>query len=316
MRVKIFCCLICLTALYPALAQTYKNEIGIKTDNDSYLGQGSDRYYTDGIYGYFRHALKVPDKDTTRLRNKILGFEIGQKIFNPQSGDVTGVDYIDRPYAGYLYIGSAINFLYANESNLKLGAQAGIVGPGSGAAGVQTTVHRWFGFYPPTNWEHQIHDGAELNLSAEYNRLLGRINGLDLSLNTYGNLGNGFSGAGVGIMLRLGNINQLFNSVSTQSTVSSVKTPALHAHELFAYYKPMLNYVAYDATIQGSLFNRQVYPLQVTRDKETFVFSNQAGGAYAAKHWIFDIAVIFQTHEVKEMVTSEQWGSVTGIYRF
>src|ERR1700761_2911909 len=124
---------------------TYTNEIGAKTDNDSYLLQGSDRYYTDGYYMYFRHALSTDS--SSKLHNKVLGFEFGQKIYNPQSGsiaDANGVDqpeYDDRPFAAYLYVGSTLNLLYKNEGSLKLGAQIGVVGPDAYGRQVQTFVH-------------------------------------------------------------------------------------------------------------------------------------------------------------------------------
>ncbi|MES2276821.1 MAG: lipid A deacylase LpxR family protein [Bacteroidota bacterium] len=318
MKIKILCLLIGLAAAYQSFAQSHKNEVGIQSDNDSYLAQGSDRYYTDGIFVYFRHALKINDKDTARLKNKILGFEAGQKIFNPQGGNIPAPEYIDRPFAGYLYFGTTLNFLYSNESNLKLGAQVGVVGPGAAGQGVQITVHDWFSFYKPTGWEYQVHDGAELNLSAEYNRLLTRGSGIDLSFTSHGELGNGFTGAGAGLMLRAGDFNQLFNSVSTQSTASRLNSKALlHQHEFFAYYKPALNYVAYDATIQGSLFNdHKDAPLQVTSSRQPIVFSNEIGGAYTANHWVFNFAMIFHTKDTKQMVKAHQWGSITALYRF
>src|ERR1700761_2233195 len=83
-------------------AQEYRNEFGFRTDNDSYLFNGSDRYYTNGLFIYFNHALKIKP-DSTSLQNKILGFEIGQKIYNPQSGVIPYAFYDDRPFAGYLY---------------------------------------------------------------------------------------------------------------------------------------------------------------------------------------------------------------------
>jgi hypothetical protein len=259
----------------------------------------------------------VNSRDTAKLKNKVLGFEAGQKIFNPQSGSIPGPNYVDRPFAAYLYAGTTLNFLYSNESNLKLGAQVGIVGPGAAGQGVQTTVHRWFGFYTPQGWQYQVHDGAELNISAEYNRLLARAKWIDLSFDSYADLGNGFSGAGAGLMVRLGNFNQLFNSVSTQSTASrlNIKT-LLHRHEFFAYYKPALNYVAYDATVEGSLFNKTTYPMQITQDIEPIVLSNQIGAAYTADHWVFDASAIYHTKDVKEMFRAHQWGSVTVLYRF
>jgi lipid A 3-O-deacylase len=317
---KLLSLIIGLIAAIPCFAQnqTHINEAGFQSDNDSYLAQGSDRYYTNGIFLYFRHALKINDRDTAKLKNKVLGFEAGQKMYNPQSAQIPSVKYLDRPFAGYLYIGSTLNFLYSNESNLKLGAQLGIVGPDALGREAQETIHRWFGFYPPEGWQYQVRDGAELNLSAEYNRLLTRGKGVDLSFNSYGNLGNGFSGAGAGLMLRLGNFNQLFNSVSTQSTASRIDdSKLLHKHELFFYYKPALNYIAYDATVQGSLFKaHDDNTMQVTLDREPFMFSNQLGVAYTAKRWVLDASATFHSKDVKEMVKVHQWGSITALYRF
>jgi lipid A 3-O-deacylase len=319
MRFKLLTFLICFLGTASVFAQSHSTEIGLQTDNDSYLGQGSDRYYTDGIFFYYRHALKVNAKDSATLSNKVLGFEFGQKIFNPQSGYVPDPQYVDRPFAGYLYIGTTLNFLYSNESNLKLGAQLGVVGPASQGESVQTFVHKTFGFYTPGGWQYQIKNDVELNLSAEYNRLLARAKWIDVSLTSYANLGNGFTGAGVGPLLRLGLFNQLFNSISTQSTATqNNNVKPLHAHELFLYYKPQINYVAYDATIQGGLFDKHNDPnsQEITLDKEPFIFSNQAGVAFTTNRFVFDIAAIFHTKDVKEMVQSHQWGSVTALYRF
>lgn len=323
MKVKTIITLALLLVSASTFAQkTYTNEIGAQTDNDSYLLQGSDRYYTDGYYMYYRHALSTGNSPS--LQNKVLGFEFGQKIFNPQSGsiaDIQGADHpdlVDRPFAAYLYVGSTLNLLYKNESSLKLSAQIGVVGPAALGKQIQDWVHDNFGFYHPSGWEYQINNDAELNLSAEYKRLLARTESLDVSLDAYGNLGNGFSGAGVGPIFRLGNFNQLFNSVTTQSTVTQNTSVApLHKNEIFFYYKPMLNYVAYDATIQGSLFKkRSPNSMEITLDKEPFIFSNQLGVAFTANRFEFDIAAIFQTKTDKEMQLSEQWGTITGLYRF
>ena len=194
MKSKLLCLLIISFAIQRAAAQSHSTEIGIETDNDSYLLQGSDRYYTDGIFIYYRHALKAMDGDSTKLRNKVLGFETGQKIFNPQSGSIAnfnGADQpglIDRPFAAYLYIGATLNFLYKNESNLKLSAQIGVVGPDAFGKQVQDFVHDNFGFYHPSGWEYQINNNFEINLSAEYNKLLARGSWIDISASGYANL--------------------------------------------------------------------------------------------------------------------------------
>ena len=318
MRVNILLAIVCIACSINGYAQTHAHEFGFQSDNDSFLGQNSDRYYTNGLFLYYRHALPIKDTNDTRLKNKVLGIEAGQKIFNPISGAVPNKSRIDRPFAGYLYIGSTLNLLYANESNLKIGAQLGVIGPAALGEEVQTVIHNTFGFYHLNGWQYQIRNSFQLNLSGEYNRLLTRYKGADLSLNTYANLGTAFTGAGAGAMMRLGNFNQLFNSVSTQSTaIQKGDFTPLNKHEIFFYYKPMLNFVAYDATIQGGLFNDQDNTnREVTRTKKPFMFSNQLGVAYSGTRWVFDVAAILHSRDVKEMSRSHQWGAVTILYRF
>ncbi|MCC8423873.1 lipid A deacylase LpxR family protein [Mucilaginibacter sp. UR6-11] len=300
-----------------AIAQNHRDEVGIQSDNDSYLGQGSDRYYTDGLFLFYHHALDV--KGNNVLANKVLGFELGQKIFNPRGGNIPSARYVDRPFAGYLYAGANLNFLYKNESNIKFGAQLGVVGPASGAQAAQTWVHKTFGFYTPTGWQYQIKNDVELNLSAEYNTLLARDTAVDLSFTSYANLGNGFTGAGFGGLVRIGVFNKLFNSASTESSViaDNGATPAIK-HEFFLYYRPMLNFIGYDATVQGSLFRKHDDPTsdEITLMPQRVMLSNEIGLTYTTNRWTFDAAATFHTKDVKEMVRTHQWGSVTVLYKF
>lgn len=316
--------LLCFFLLGPftLFAQSFSHEAGLQTDDDSYLLQGSDRYYTDGTFIYYRQALKVKNNGNTALINKVLGFETGQKLFTPLSGSiaVNGVDQpslIDRPFASYLYVGSTLNLLFKDESNLKLGVQAGIVGPDALGRQAQDFIHDNFGFYHPSGWEYQINNSFVINLSAEYNKLMARASWIDISASGYVSLGNGFTGASVGPLVRLGNFNQLFHSASTQSTaIKSEAVAPLHQYELFFYYKPLFNYVAYDATIQGSLFGHSPDSREITLDKEPFVFSQEFGLAITSKRFVINLAVISQTKTVREMTLPEAWGSATVLYRF
>jgi lipid A 3-O-deacylase len=313
-----FLFIIGLFAAMTCFAQIHRDEFGLQTDNDSYLANGSDRYYTNGLFIYYRHALPVKT-DSTSLQNKVLGFELGQKMFNPQSGAIPAAVYVDRPFAGYLYVASSLNLLFKNEGNIKLTAQLGLVGPASLAQATQVFTHQLLGLYKISGWQYQIKNDPELNLSAEYNKLLARTGGFDISLSSYANLGTGFTGAGIGPLFRIGNFNQLFNSESTQSTaILKQQVAPLHSHEFFVYYKPQLNFVGYDATIQGGLFeNHNDYNSQeVVGTIEPVMVSHQFGAVYTVNHWIYDVSVTFHTKDAKEMVQSHQWGSVEVLYRF
>jgi lipid A 3-O-deacylase len=313
MRYKLIL-LLCFIGTTNVWAQTHSSEIGLKSDNDAFLTQGSDKYYTNGFFLHYRHALKTSDNSS--LQNKVIGIELGQKIFNAQAGRIPEARYIDRPFAGYLYAGATLNLLYKNESNLKLGAQTGVIGPTSLAKEAQTFIHDTFGLYPIDGWQFQIKNAVQLNLSAEYNKLLARDSWIDLSLTSYANVGTGFTGAGAGPLVRIGNFNQLFNSFSTQSTAIANTATPLHKNELFFYYKPQFNLVVYDATIQGGIFKSPaIYP-EITGKIKPAIFSQEFGLAYAGSRWILNFAAHTRSKETTLMFAPHKWGSITILYRF
>ena len=299
-------------------AQTtgYKNEFGFRSDNDAYLAYGQDRYYTNGLFITFRHAA-----DQTRLKSninkRIWEIEAGQKIYNPLSGQMSDIAKIDRPFAGYLYAGASMNWLYSTENNLKLGIQFGTIGPSSLAEDGQVLLHDVIGFYDIEGWDSQVRDEIGINLAAEYNHLLhrGTSQKTDFTLTSNARLGNTFSGAGVGVLFRAGTINQLFNSAMTTSILSNnSKTETLNEKELFFYAQPAISYVAYDATVEGGLFRENKG--QVTFDAKPFVFSQQLGVMYSKKRWTADFSVIFKSREIKSNARAHQYGSAALYYRF
>lgn len=306
-----------LSVLFSSAQQrNYQNELGFQTDNDAYLAQGSDRYYTNGLFIYFRHALQT-DTSSQKLFGKTLGFEVGQKMYNPQSAFIPFAGYVDRPFAGYLYAGSSLQYLYKSESVLKLGVQLGVTGPAALARQAQELVHRVVGFYTPMGWQYQIRNNIGINLLGNYDRLIYRLGWFDLAGNAAANLGTTFTGAGVGLTLRFGEFNPLYHSVSTSGLVAKNRSiKEAHRREFFFYLKPSANYIAYDATVQGNLFGSSNNPLEITSKPEPFVLSQELGGNLTAGHWAFSLAAIFKTREVKSMIRAHQWGSATFLYRF
>jgi len=312
------CITLCLS-FYSAKAQTnnYKSEFGFRSENDSYLAGGQDRYYTNGLLLNFRTALDQSKLENKKLNKMILEFEAGQKIYNPQSGRILDIVNVDRPFAGYLYAGAALNLLYNSENNLKLSLQSGTIGPSALAKEAQELMHDVVGFYEINGWQWQVKNEFALNASAEYNYLLNRskTGKVDFAANSYVNIGNTFSGAGAGIMFRAGTINPLFNSASTQSRISkNAPEKDLVKKEFFFYAKPMLHYIAYDATIQGGLFIKDKGP--VVFEAKPVVFSQQAGAIYSHNRFTADFSILFKTREVESIAKPHQFGSIAMYYRF
>jgi lipid A 3-O-deacylase len=298
-----------------AYSQSFKNEVGFKSDNDSYLAQGSDRYYTNGLFLYFRHATDQ-QKLKAGLEKKTYEISAGQMMFNPYSGYAPDPATQDRPFAGYLYAGGTMNWFYSDESIISASAQIGTTGKNSLGEAGQKLLHKTFGFYDVGGWDYQIKNELAVNLSAQYTKLLTRTagNAVEFSFEGYANLGTTFSGVGAGLLFRTGNLNQLFNSAYTHAAIgNNAKTKSLVKREMFFYAKPQLNVVAYDATIQGSMFNNNS---PVTFSQKPVVFAQQLGIDYSVDRFTADFGVLFKTKEIKSAARAHQWGSITVSYRF
>lgn len=307
--------LLLLSVVSSAYSQSYKNEFGFKSENDSYLAQGSDRYYTNGLFLNFRRALDQ-SKLKDGLEKKIYELSIGQKIYNPISGYAPNPSTQDRPFAGYLYAGGALSLFKSNESAFKVSAELGTVGPSSIAEKGQELLHNTIGFYELAGWEYQIRDEVSVNLSVQYTKLIHRLvdNAADISFEGYANVGTTYNGAGAGVLLRAGSINQLFNSSYLNASIgNNSKIKGLVPREIFFYAKPQLNYVAYDATVQGSIFKNNS---PVTFDAKPIVFAQQLGFNFSSQRFTIDFGVVFKTKEIESSARAHQWGAISMNYRF
>jgi len=296
------------------LPKTFKHEFGFRSENDSYLAQGQDRYYTNGLFLSFRSAMDQSRIKNPKLNKVIWELEAGQKIYNPQTGSILDIDYIDRPFAAYLYGGGSLNFLFNSESNLKLNVQFGTVGPAAKGKEAQELLHNTIGFYKINGWQWQINNEIGINSTIEFNKLINRLKTgkTDFILSSYLNVGNTFAGAEGGILFRTGAINQLYSSASTQSIISN-NARAIAEKEFFFYAKPMIHFIAYDATIQGGMFINDKGP--TVFDVKPVVFSQQAGAVFSKNRWTVDFSVIFKSREIKSSAKPHQYGSFALFYR-
>ncbi|MXV51356.1 DUF2219 family protein [Pedobacter sp. HMF7647] len=293
--------------------RTFKNEIGFKSDNDSYLAQGSDRYYTNGLFFYFRHAADSSAYSGNNVK-KIWEIEVGQKMFNAQSGYIPDPVYVDRSITAYLYAGFGFTWFLQNDHVLKASLQTGVIGPSALGEQAQKLIHSIAGFYEPNSWQYQLNNEFEVNSSVTYTGLIARSNGgsTDISFNGRANLGTTFTGAGISLLMRAGAINSLSQSASMHARITRKSENV--KREFFFYLKPALNLVVYDGTVSGGLYVKDKGP--ITFDSKPFVFSTELGGVYAKNHWVVGLSAIFHTKEIESSARAHQWGSASVSYLF
>jgi lipid A 3-O-deacylase len=56
--------------------------------------------------------------------------------------------------------------------------------------------------------------------------------------------------------------------------------------------------------------------MEVTKDIRHFIFSNEVGANYVSGRFVYGLAAVFNTKDVKYQAKAHQWGSVTLLYRF
>ncbi|SFG65988.1 lipid A deacylase LpxR family protein [Pedobacter insulae] len=297
-------------------SQSYKNEIGAMAENDVYIAYLQDRYYTNGFFAYYRHALEQENLKP-RLEKKIVDLEIGQKIYNPYSAHAPDVKLHDRPFAGYLYGSAAMGWFYKSEAILKASAQIGIIGPHAFGEEMQTAFHKLIGTYTVQGWEYQVKDELALNLNFSYQQpVYHTVNQkLDFSGTSSVLLGNTFSGANIGLLIRFGNMNPFYESSYANSRIKNKQGDNRKTdREFFFFTKPQVNFVAYDATIQGGLFNADKGP--VTFGIKHWVYSQELGINFASKRWNSKFIVTLKTQEIDGSAKAYHYGSAILAYSF
>ncbi len=290
-------------------AATYRNigaskYIRLHYENDYF--STTDIYYTQGVNIEFVH----PALAKTFLPNVLVhlskaankyGISIEHLGYSPTSITHTEILTNDRPFASCFFLKA---FSIANDSvrgiRLVSSLSLGVIGPAAGGAEVQRTIHRWIDGTPPQGWHNQIQNDVIINYQFDYERQL-------ISLNNYFLL-TGKAGFHVGTlsdkvysstMLMTG----LFDNPFTNFSRCKKK------YQVYIYLEPQVNVVAFDAALQGGLFNSNSPYTIASRNMARVVFQGNAGLIVKANKLTLEYFQTFLTKEFNQGGT-HQWGGV------
>lgn len=312
---RIFLMFLMLALFNPVFGQkTFtQRAIGFQNDNDVYLMTRQDQYYTNGINLSYRKAV-----DSTRLsarfENKVWAVGFGQKIFNASDGAVLSFEDVDRPITGYLYAKGEINWFTKGEEVFSLGTEVAAIGPWALGRDMQEGFHRTFGFYDIYGWEYQLNNSIGVDVFGSYSSLFFRNQreSLDVIMTSNISLGMNNTRLSTGPTFRWGHMNRLYESVALASKVQSKNR--LAKSEFYFFYRPELNWVIYNSTIQGGLFLRDKGP--ITFDLKPIMVSHQVGFQYSINRIGVNMRYIFNSKEVRSEATAHQYGTIALAYYF
>ncbi len=227
-------------------------EFSLANENDFYLLQGSDRYYSNGLIAHYRWIpQKIVTQDSTK---RILDVELSHQFFTPDNLLLSDVNDLDRPYAGMLHVGFNYNRYKERYNRRMLGVDVGLVGESTGAQAFQEWYHEAVGFPDPQGWRYQIPNEFFVNLKAQFNRQYVLSPGaVDLISSTDFSLGTAFTHAFQRLDLRVGKLQWFRNSAFSNALIGegSQYTPR-HNYLLMGFG---LQYVLHNITIDGSLWS-------------------------------------------------------------
>jgi hypothetical protein len=295
-------------------ANHFSKQLSFITENDYYLMQGKDGYYTNGII--FNYSAIHRSKSTSFIK-QVDQFEIGQKMYTAFSRKIFTPDQIDRPVTGYLYGQFLRTGFLRRRQFFQWGISAGTIGKASLAEALQNSYHRLIHIntsYWGWVWDYQLKSAFGANLHAKYAKALVKKEHSILQVTpvTQLTLGSIFTNASESLLFQFGKMN-------VQSE-SGYWNAALHdkqvnfTSEIFFYYYPQLTWQLYDATVQGGLFNKDKGPM--VSEPEPFVLLHQLGAMYSFKRYSLRMAVTFKSEVAKSQRFNHKYGSLQFTYQF
>ena len=304
-----YCLPVCVLNAQSATGSNYNKEISFSIENDAFLFNKADAYYTNGVF--FKATKAFEKKGLKTIRS----VELGQMIYTPLIRLTQTPKDIDRPYCGYLFVKLNQAVFAKNGGIWQYGAAISTVGAASLGEDMQNWYHKMLGYGRFTGWRYQVQTAAGVDLSASYARTVYQ----DSSFIKFvpvaeTQLGTGFTNARLGMYTCLGMFADNANSALWTARVQQKNGGKPAKTELFLYWYPQIIYQAYNATVEGGLFDKSG-PAAVLGTTSKWMYQQTWGLCYAKGRWTTRLAIIYQTREAVAQKKDQRYGSIQVGYR-
>jgi hypothetical protein len=216
--------LLCVEAVGGAVAPVWASDRGQFTadeENDKF-GSHDDRHFTQGLEFSYLSGDIAPQStwdqpfqwlgDHTPLfqdgTKRKIETSLGQSLFTPADLTRGTPDPHDRPYAGWLYVGSSLLQDHDGRGLENLELLVGVVGPSAFGKQTQNDFHQLIKVGEAHGWGHQLQDEPGLVLSYErkwrFSQPLWNTLGIDVIPEAGASLGNVLTYGEMGGLVRVG----------------------------------------------------------------------------------------------------------------
>jgi len=281
--------------------------------NDLLTYNNTDRYFTNGISLHLQSArlersafskLMIPYRHKAVVSYNTC---LVQDMFTPTDTRVAPTLSHDRPYASYLFVGYRKSYADAFR-RLTISSQVdfGYIGPYSPGSFMQNMVHKIF----PTNdkpqgWETQLRTDVILNYNLQASKLLVNTPFTNLLMGFDVKAGTLYDQAGATIDIKTG------KSASVMGFSDKEQWPK---YEFYIFTKAGINYVAYNALLQGGVLNKNNIFTLKANEIEHITVNTEIGLHARYKGVGIELAQHFLSPEYKKGLW-HKWGRIGLLFR-
>ncbi len=238
------------TALYRSV--NHNSYFRFYYDNDFFTA--TDQYYSQGINFEWIHPKlnKFPLSSLLiRKQNSPVkyGLAIEHLAYTPTSIRHLEIIEGDKPFAACLSLKTfAITSDTIKHCRLSSTLNVGVMGPAAGGEWMQKTIHRNLNNIEPLGWNHQVQNDVIINYDLTYEKVFLSCKQL-FSLSSFSQIAAGtlHDKASAGLIIMIGHFDNPLINLNNNITNKKLT--------IQFYNKPSLNFIGYDATLQGGLFN-------------------------------------------------------------
>jgi len=276
-----------------------KHLFSLRLDNDMF--NQKDHYYTHGLRlrvaslsqanGLVRWLLPSigPEED------HVIGFSFDHRMYTPIKAFVENGVYGDRPYAAYWLAAMDRSSVSKNgRTQLISNFGLGLIGESAKGHQVQKTIHDWLGNKTPVEWSTQIANDVLIDYSLALSQRFMWKGPLIASANASVNVGSLYARAGLG--------------PNFQFTGLSLGTLFDHEHSVSFGANHLVDFVQYNATLQGGAFSESHYAI-ASSEVERIVHRTELSLLYRYANYGVEATQVFLSREFRNG-TRHSWGGL------
>ncbi|GAB4028715.1 lipid A deacylase LpxR family protein [Spirosoma gilvum] len=272
-------------------------------DNDYFTA--TDRYYTQGYnVEVVNPALRKNPLTKLLIKPKRSHIQYGLALehfgFTPTTLGSDAILVGDRPFAACILLKTfSISTDTVRRVRVSSLLSTGMVGPIAFGYEMQAAIHRLINGVEPHGWQHQIRNDVILNYHLTYeNQLYAYRHALSVSANAQAQVGTFVDRLQTGFVVMAGRFDSPFGNLAISKRV-----------QLYVYAQPLVSLVAYDATLQGGLFNRSS-PYVIPADQlARATFQANYGAVFRYKKLYLEYYQSLLTREF-ETGMPHRWGGI------